>query len=896
MNFIAFSVATTNIFPCANSTAGGQLLSEFNLRSRESVATHQDVKYMIGPSYVHAAEDFFVHAHTDGSGTVIDNTVIVIDEGRGIVNGHYVESLVPIHIDLAAANRKLLMDGLPKLTGKLCIGLRAMYSTEATIAGSLIKEFIEDNMSEKYNMYEGIQVVILPESEFFLPEDKPNDPAAVTAHLKLASFSFINGKINANIVQNSSKTHVMPASRIGNVDELISDTYVTKKGLDIGKLYVYSGKGKASDTSKNNWCEAQDSLMVWDYLPAYTTDRPKSNAEAMFSVDQDGKVFLIVPHKQIDGGITDTSGKTRWFKDKMLELPVADYASGSGGTVDKKYTNRIKEINQRISNIYTMKYGKQRGYIDLLTSKDDLPPIGRIWEYGDYVVINQDSTIGDSLDSVRAPTTMYMVLPGKVTAVKFGEKVAADAEHPYEGQLIDHREYQTDDKDLPTEDQLKSDMAKVAEIFDLEDTIYRGAVDKDYFEITVIDENDNSTVYRYVVSENEKSKEYSPTIFLTPEIPLATEDLVGGFRNVPESYTDGGYVIRDENGHLVLLDYALLRSGVLAYQLGEDFETSGGLDAAGIQDELNEHVNQRVAFPNQQQINNADDPNVINITLDLSKEESAEINVYDIDARFNTAVYLHIRGTADSNTVINISDCARIRIDENIEGSPVINLYRCGLYYSATILNYLNEIEDMSLWYSRFKYYSEDGEVLSFDPNLQIDGMTVRQIDGPVVANELDYWSEEQPNDNHYMYAMKSVSFAPTGDIIGAEVLVRNSTTPNNELGHHIFVSKFEFPQTVGLEFPVKRLTKSIKITGAFITAVREDDDPGCYLSDTNFSCVSGYYDATKDDPTETLKGTIAFHTNVNYIPAIDGDIAPGVDIDGWQSDAWHLFKGGVIA
>ena len=259
-------------------------------------------------------------------------------------------------------------------------------------------------------------------------------------------------------------------------------------------------------------------------------------------------------------------------------------------------------------------------------------------------------------------------------------------------------------------------------------------------------------------------------------------------------------------------------------------------------------------------------------------------------------VYLHINGTADSNTVINISDCARIRIDENIEGSPVINLYRCGLYYSATILNYLNEIEDMSLWYSRFRYYGEDGQVMSFDPNLQIDGMTVRQIDGPVVANELEYWSEESPNDNHYMYAMKAVSFGPTGAIIGAEVLVRNGTTPNNELGHHVFVSKFEFPQTVGLEFPIKRLTKPIKITGSFITAVREDGDPGCYLSDTNFSCISGYYDSALDDPTETLKGTIAFHTNVTYIPAIEGDISDGVDIYGWESDAWHLFKGGVIA
>ena len=45
MNFITFPVAATNIFPAANSTSGSQLLSEWNLRSRETVATDSDVTY-----------------------------------------------------------------------------------------------------------------------------------------------------------------------------------------------------------------------------------------------------------------------------------------------------------------------------------------------------------------------------------------------------------------------------------------------------------------------------------------------------------------------------------------------------------------------------------------------------------------------------------------------------------------------------------------------------------------------------------------------------------------------------------------------------------------------------------------------------------------------------------
>ena len=53
MNFTSFPVNTTNIFPCANTTKGGQLMTEFNLRSRESVGVDESIQYMSGLSYVH---------------------------------------------------------------------------------------------------------------------------------------------------------------------------------------------------------------------------------------------------------------------------------------------------------------------------------------------------------------------------------------------------------------------------------------------------------------------------------------------------------------------------------------------------------------------------------------------------------------------------------------------------------------------------------------------------------------------------------------------------------------------------------------------------------------------------------------------------------------------------
>lgn len=922
MNFITFAVATTNIFPCANSKTGGQLMTEFNLRSRESVATNPDVKYMIGPSYVHAMEDFYVHPYLDGSGTVVSNTILVIDEGRGVINGHYLESLVPVHIDLAAANARLISENLPKLSGRLCVGLKAMYSTKATIAGSLIKEFTEDEQSEKYNMYEGIQVVILPKSEFFLPEDRPNDEDQVTAHLKLAEFSFINGKIkmvsddHGNYTENNpDKIYAVDAARIGNVDAIISDTYVTKTGLDVGKLYIYSGKGKESDKTKSNWCQAQDSLVVWDSIVEKTTDKPKDLAEATFESTPDGAVALRLPHKQIDGGI-QVGNTTYYYKDRVLELPKADFASGSGGTVTKAYTNRIKEINRKLNNIYTMTNGgKQRGFIDILTAAEELPPINSKWNYGDYILVGQDSTVADSTDNVRAPSTMYVVLPGRVTSLKYTATCPS-------GRRILLKEYASDDRNVPNTDDLTKEFTgtdelgntykyrKYEALFDIAETEYSGILginpatqqetgEGDYFQINVTTINEDSTTntkpYYYIITSLDVDRMYSTPVYLTGETPLATEALVGGFLNVPETATDAGYIMRDEEGHLVLLDYTLLRSGVLAYQLGEDFATTAGGDNNEVQSNLDEYVNQRVAFPNTKHIQEAEDPNVINITLNLTaSEDPAVINLYDIDCRFNTAVFLHIRGTANENTVINISDCARIRIDDAIEGSPIINLYRSGLYYSATVLDRLNIIQDMNLWYSQFRSYnSVTGEYLTFDADLQIDGMTVRRVDNQIVANEIDYWSNQVTADNHYMCAMKSVSFSPSGDIIGVELMLRNGTSVETELGHHVVVSEFSFPQSTGLQYPETRLTKPLQITGAFTTAVRESGDAGCYLTETNFTAVTEAYDP--EDVEHNLKGTIAIHANIQHIDTLIG-VGANKLIPGWESDAWHTFSGGVNA
>ena len=153
MNFKRFSVGTTNIFPVANSTAGGQLLTEYNLGSRESVSTNPDVKYMIGPSYVHSMDDYYVRIQQDDSNVKISSSTLEILPGRAVVNGHFIESLAPILIDLAAANASR-QSGEPALKGELSVGLKVMYSTTETMAGSMLVENDE-------NVYEGIQVFVI---------------------------------------------------------------------------------------------------------------------------------------------------------------------------------------------------------------------------------------------------------------------------------------------------------------------------------------------------------------------------------------------------------------------------------------------------------------------------------------------------------------------------------------------------------------------------------------------------------------------------------------------------------------------------------------------------------------------------------------------------------------
>jgi hypothetical protein len=875
LNFNVFNANSTNLWPVANDTKNGQLMTEWNLKSRETVGTNETIQYMCGPSYVHSERDFEVGVLTDGAGQIASSSTLQIAEGWGIVDGVFIQSLVPVTVDLLEINAQAQLEGLPPLKGRLSVGLRAMYATESTVAGTL-------RTYDSNEIYEGIQLVILPQDEFKLPIDVPTQQDQVTAHLKLADFNFVNGSVSSIVQNYPAKVQNVSAERVGNIEKLLSDIYVTKTGLDPRKLYTFAGKGTDDTTRMDTWCDSTGSLMVWDANPQAVDGATSSYKEATFAAQTDGRTVLIMPHQNVDG-MTNTAGTYQHYADKKLELPLANYSQGTPGTVDRNYTNHIKEVQEQINNIYRMPAGKQVGFIDILNDRSELPTLNNNWKVGDYILVRQDNTMSENYTGTQPPSTMYVVLPGIISAYTYASKVDNSDQVPSDltGIEIQRDTWDNTEGDLVVD---TADPDNYGQYFDLS-AGFRGQLNVDYFMIHVITGEDTYTRYYFKVSAT-GNREYSSPVQVTAEFPLAQEEIIGGFYNVPETALDNGYVFRDETGHLILLDYALLRSGVLAYQLGEDFETAQGTTAEEIQANLDEYVNSRVAFPNANQIANADNPNVINITIDLSAEaaqDNPEINIYNIDSRFNTSVYIHINGSADENTVINISDCQKVRIDSNIGGTPVINLYRSCLYYDANVIDYLSTISNMTLWYERY----EDDQ-----PNLLVDSMTVTEVDAPVIPDDLDYWNPSAPNDNHYMYALHSITFGPDGTIVGAGMFVKNESTSNVQEGKSIITSTFRLPQGAGLQYPKSRLTKQIKITGSFVNAYATTSPQGYMVMNTSFSALT---DATSAyDSNDYTEGVISFLTDAELIQSVTG-LPLGTQLDCWQTGSFHCFKGVVI-
>ncbi len=918
MHFITFPVSSTNIFPLANSKKGGQDLSEFNIKSINSVATDPNVTYSIGPSYVHSMQDFEVSllsgmdapTYSDKNTYAIGDyvtygdvtyvciypvetpeafnkskwnkialstSILQISSGKAVVNGHYFESLAPVTIDLTLANAQLKQASQPALSGELSIGLKSYFSTEPTMAGSMLVENDE-------NMYLGVQIVILPRDEFITPSQSPTNRNAVTADVKLADFVYINGSVaSASIKQSEDKVSFLPAERIGNFENVLSNNYISKSTLDPNKLYVFSGLNGSDDN--NGWCQAIDSLMIWDKNPIGTDTQPPVETEALFAIDSNEQVHLRIPHKQIHR--TNTAGENLYYRTKDLALPVANYALGTPGTVTSEYTKKIKEVSETINTYKQLTNGKQIRYFDELTVDNRAEVFGSInldeVNVGDYIVIRQDYTLSSS--EGNAPSTMYVVCPPFVGAIEFcGTDKPSGILIDSAGVMWEGDGTNVPTAESPTDEELRNEFDYTQRQADINDYFVW-----DYHNIT----DDVITPYYWKVVSTAGAKTWSDAIALTGTIPYASVNAIGGFKNVDTTATDQGYVYRDENGRLRLLDYDLLRTGTLAYQFGEDYTIPAGMSAESIQEYLDEYVNNRVAFPYTNVIGSV--PNMINLYISLPQVENiTSINIYNIDSRFGTGVYIHLLGAATSNLVVNIIDCEKVRIDPNIDtsaGTPTINVIRSNLYYDASVIRYIRSCDvnhirssaftgmlDISLWYDKFT---------DTDPDLLVNGMEVSQPNVPMTSEDIDFWSEEISNDNHYGVALRSVTFDGKGDIVSCSLYVSNNTTVTNTFAPSIVGSEFKLPQGSDLNYPEECITHALKVTGTFTTAYFSTGDNKWVVSETNFTALSGIY----SESSGVSDGTISFYTK----PAmIDPTYTNVTTIDGWTPGTYHIFYGGT--
>lgn len=961
MHFPTFSVASTNIFPLSNSTKGGQLVTEYNLRSREMVGTDPNITYEVGPSFTHGQADFAVSllsgdmeaedfstksTYSIGDYVVYnsvtyvcinavvkpgpfnaDNWLVVnsassilqIAPGRAVINGHFVQTLAPMIVDLAFANAQLAKNYEAPLVGELTIGIRSYYSTESTMAGSMLIENEDNN-------YTGIQLVILKKSEFKTPSDSPDDRSQVTADLKLADFIYLNGAINpAAIVNNENKVSYISSQRIDDISAMLDKNFISKKNLDSHRLYTFSGQG--GDSDKSTWCDSTGSLMVWDAYPSTTTTNPNTAVpQATFLSTSDGYVHLVVPHQQIDS-MKNTAGDDLFYNLRDIKLPKANYVSGTPGTVDASYTQVIKNLSDKVSGLKQSPAGKMILWLDTKDIDYEMPSIANSYDNGDYIFVREDYTANTSEDNAAAPSTMYKVIPGTVsnleysdslpTGVRLGDiavQVDAESYPDLDTEALKHLadfyneniSYNVDDYTVYNSGLYKCleattgewDPSKWNRIYDNDITTlfnyatYRGTLGADYFEVDFTDSENNVTEYYYKVSGT-GPRAWSDYILITGGIPLATAEQAGGFYNTDSSATDAGYVTLDESGRLKLIDYELLRSGALAYQLGEDFTLPANITSDVIQANLDEYVNSRVAFPFTTQLGGS--PAVINIYITLPAEsETTSINIYDIDSRFGTAVYLHFLGNANANTVVNIIDCEKVRIDSNIAGTPVINVVRSGIYYDANVFNYIRVCDtngiratdftgfrDITLWYDKFT---------DSDPDLLVNGMEVSQPNSNILVEEISFWNEDNPNDNHYSSALRSITLSGEGNVIGCSLYVANGSTATNVTsGKSIIGGTFNIPQGSDLVYPIRCLTKSLKITGSFTVAYKVDDAQWVVIA-TNFTAQSGTYNATNDVITT---GTIGFYSDTSLLNSANMTMNVN-QMDCWEAGTYHIFYGGT--
>ena len=873
MNIKIFGVDTTNIFPMSNDTNGGQLLSERNIRSCDSVIasptdSEHAITYRIGPSYARSEDDF-------GLSSSSDLKSLIISYGIALVNGHFVESSIDESVDLSQYNLS---------AGTYIVGLKAVYSTAGETDGTLLVESTSKT-------YSGIQLVILPSIEFILPTNSPNDESKVTAHLKLGSFTW-SGTGIVDIYNNyPDKCAAFDASRIFGYSDP-SAHYISKDSLDPTRHYVVSGKdGQLVDDYMSDFIWSSSS-------PSATTMPPRYN-DARFIVSE-GTVKLYVPRRQPEGGMENILGESLYYPAISLDLPNASYSTATPGILTSEIIQQIKSISRQLSNFtaYLAPGSSLRAIVNVLTDRNNVP-YDATWSAGDYVLVLDDRTLATD-ETTSAIPTIYIVGSGYVTAIGEGKQTLdpnTDVEFVYEGSPkryatgIDKHNILSaaqvslyvfgNGKDMgveysriscqPRSSDGKQNYLQV-QFFDVE-AASAGTPWSGYYPVT-------ASMPRGIVGPIQLGKEYG----------LATTTQVGGFYDAPSGKIDQGYVVLDSDGHLRLLDYGLLRSGELAYQLSSDV-TVNEPSYTSTQTVLDETVNQRIAF--RAESSGIDNPQYVTVTITVPESTSDNIiYVQNIDSRFDTALHLQLicNENVNANTTIKIVECPRIKVTVSGQGSPNINIERCGVYYDASLFNMSNiSFSDISLWYVKYS---------SLDPNISVDGMTVRSnMPAGTTTVQSNGSNTSLSGSPMFAFGLESLTFDGSGQIIRAGIYAKNSSSAYDD-GNYATIYDIKLPTTAELSYPAIRFSSDVKLYGTVISAYPLIDSPNVKFITTGI-CAQIVSPSTIS-ATEAAC-SIGITMNVQTIKLLSSDVFNGnPDHDSdllkpWATSDFSIISGGVI-
>jgi len=420
-----FPSMLTNMFPVANDTNGGQLVTEWNIKQLESVMGDTQIRWAHYPSYTATEQDFVISAvgATEPYSLFIGKTGGL--SNRAIIDGHFLEVLGRIRINLLSSSGVGVTADTPLASGQYEIGLVAVYSGDSTLTSqppgrdSQLVGAIDGTtkLFGQSGIFGGVAVVIgsvSGENRLLTPSDCPltTQRDLVNCHLKLGRFTWqseiMGGSAGGRVVLGSVRNYLTEKLRFLDPERLIvrdsgnttSPLVGGKQGLNPDKLYAYATRDvPGQEYNDDAWTD-----ITFDLL-----DLPRMRVEYDQTSD---RVMLVAPYKRAmhqEGLFPEPNFK--------FVLPNANPAfANNAGMLGKYYKSKIDELSKLNDALQrgTHASGTLKRVIPELTTyeldynwnvaESAQLPNPRNFNAGDYVYILMDYLANDRWEGNRPKT------------------------------------------------------------------------------------------------------------------------------------------------------------------------------------------------------------------------------------------------------------------------------------------------------------------------------------------------------------------------------------------------------------------------------------------------------------------------------------------------------------